>query len=302
MGSDLAPIVFILIAGISVYWSVSTLFAHNADAKALSWASGNAPEKSKSKLIEVSRALVHQFTLQHALRITNKTYRKSLEYKILTSGLSSELNVDEFIGLQLLWGVLFPVLLLILNFALSLEFSPFMLVLVTVPLGLFLPHSHANAERKRRMTSVLADLPFFIDLLALSTEAGLDFQGAIQRITEKARGNGSVLAEELENVLRDISLGSSRADALRGLARRLDIGDINSFVNTVIDADATGASIGKVLKDQSVQIRMERFVRAEKAGARASQAILIPLMLFILPAVFIMVFAPVALSFMYGEK
>ena len=71
-------------------------------------------------------------------------------------------------------------------------------------------------------------------------------------------------------------------------------------VAVVTDADHTGASIAQVLKDQSVQMRLERFVRAEKAGARASQTMLIPMMMFILPAVFIMVFAPVILQFFYG--
>ena len=66
------------------------------------------------------------------------------------------------------------------------------------------------------------------------------------------------------------------------------------------DAEASGASISQVLKDQSIQMRLERFVRAEKAGARASQMILVPLMIFILPAVFVMVFGPVVVSFMYG--
>lgn len=300
MGSELAPILFILIAGISVYWSVSVLFAQNADAKALSWASGNAPEKSKSQLIEVSRTLVHQFTLQHALRVKSKAYRKSVEAKILTSGLSSELNVDEFIGLQILWGIMFPIVLVILNFALSLGFNPFLLVLVTTAGGLMMPHFHANAQRKIRQTSVLADMPFFIDLLSLAMEAGKDFQGSVQHIVEKSRGTSSVLAEELSTVLRDISLGSSRTDALRAMSRRLDIPEINSFVNVVVDADATGASISKVLKDQSVQIRLERFVRAEKAGAQASQMIMLPLVGFIVPAVFIIVFAPVLLQFLYG--
>ncbi len=300
MGSELAPILFILIAGISVYWSISVLFAQNADAKALSWASGNAPEKSKSQLIEISRTLVHQFTLQHALRIKNKAYRKAVERKILTSGLNSELNVDEFIGLQILWGVMFPIVLLILNFALSLGFPNLLLGTAAPVLGFMMPHFHANAQRKTRQISVLADMPFFIDLLSLAMEAGKDFQGAVQHIVEKSRGSGSVLADELSAALRDISLGSSRTEALRAMSRRLDIGEVNSFVNVVVDADATGASISKVLKDQSVQIRLERFVRAEKAGAQASQMILLPLMLFIVPAVFITVFAPVMLQFMYG--
>lgn len=300
MGSELLPILYILIAGVSVYWSVSVLFAQNVDAKALSWASGNAPEKSKSQLIEASRTLVHQFTLRYALQIKSPRYRKKVESKLLTSGLRNELNVDEFIGLQILWGVVFPVVLLILNFALSLEFSPAMIVIFFVPFGIMLPHFHANSQRKARVISVLADMPFFIDLLALATEAGTDFQSAIQRLIDKARGQGSVLADELEQTLRDISLGSSRAEALRAMSRRLDISEVTSFVNVVVDADQTGASLTRVLKDQSEQIRLERFVRAEKAGARASQAILIPMMIFILPAVFIMLFAPVALNFMYG--
>ena len=171
-----------------------------------------------------------------------------------------------------------------------------------VPLGWNFPNFHAKAMRNRRVRSVRIDLPFFIDLLALATEAGLDFSGAIQRIVVKARGSGSVLAEELDVVLRDITLGSSRSQALRALGTRLDMQEISSFVNVVVDADSTGASIARVLKDQSEQMRVERFVRAEKEGAKASQKILVPLIFFILPAVFIMVFAPIALSFIYGSK
>jgi tight adherence protein C len=147
---------------------------------------------------------------------------------------------------------------------------------------------------------VVCDLPFFIDLMALSTEAGLDFMGALQRIVEKAEG--SVLAEELQIVLKDIKIGSSRREARTRLADRLDISEITSFVAVVRDADETGASIAQVLKDHSIQMRLERFVRAEKARAWASQAMLIPVMFLILPAVFIMVFAPVILNIPYGGK
>jgi tight adherence protein C len=84
------------------------------------------------------------------------------------------------------------------------------------------------------------------------------------------------------------------------MAARLDMPEITSFVAVLVDAEASGTSISQVLKDQSVQMRLERFLRAEKAGARASQLILLPLMMFILPAVFIMVFGPVAVKMMYG--
>jgi tight adherence protein C len=84
------------------------------------------------------------------------------------------------------------------------------------------------------------------------------------------------------------------------LVKRLDIPEITSFIAVVVDSDSTGASISQVLKDQSEQMRLERFVRAEKAGAEATQKMLIPMMIFILPAVFIMVFSPVILQFFYG--
>lgn len=300
MGSDLKLYAAIMLIGFAIYKFVSTLFAKSDEVESLQWAQADAPVKSKSGLIELSRTLTYQFTLSWAVRIKNPKYRKRVENKILTAGMSSVLNVDEFIGMQLLWGVLFPVILIILNFALQLEY-PMVMFVFMVPVGFFIPHMHANAEKKKRMISVLADLPFFIDLLALSTKAGVDFQGALQRLVEKARGQ-SVLADELDNVLRDITLGSSRADALKNLARRLDVPEVSSLVNVLVDADATGASIVDVLRDQSNQMRLERFVRAEKAGARASQAILIPLMLFILPAVFLMLFGPVVLQFMYGGK
>ena len=300
MGTNLLPMLYILIAGVSIYMIVSTLFSKNEDAKSLSWASGNEPDKSKSGLIEVSRSLTHQFTIQWALKIKNPARRKKVEKLLLTSGLSSELNVDEFLGMQILWGFLFPIVLIILNFALSYNYPWYVFVFFGA-FGWNIPTSHAKASRNTRQTAVRVDLPFFIDLLALATEAGLDFQGGIQRIVERTRGKNSVLSDELNGVMRDIMLGSSRSQALRSFAARLDMQEVSSFVNVVIDADSTGASISKVLKDQSNQMRLERFVRAEKAGAQASQKILIPLMLFILPAVFIMVFAPVALNFMAGK-
>jgi tight adherence protein C len=287
------------LAALSVYLFANALLTNNVDANALAWASGKEPVRSKSGFINFSRPLVHNFTLQHAGRIKNPTYRKRVEKKLLTAGLSGELNVDEFIGLQILWGVALPLVLIVFNLALQLGY-PNWFCFFLGGIGLYFPHVYCRMQTQSRYISVIADLPFFIDLLALSTEAGLDFIGAIQRIVEKAEN--SVLAEELNTVLNDIKLGSARADSLKALARRLDIPEVTSFVAVVNDADFTGASISQVLKDQSMQMRLERFVRAEKAGARASQLMLIPMIIFVMPAVFIVVFAPVILQFYYGGR
>ncbi len=284
-----------------VFYSLASFLASSGKTEkdVLSWASGSGQAPSKSGLINMSRPLMHQLTLKFAVKYRNVDYRRQVQRLLLTGGLSRDLNVDEFIGLQILWGFLLPAVFAFANLVMGFGI-PYFTFLVMVPIGIYLPRAISKSERSRREISVRADLPFFADLLSLSTEAGLDFISAIQRIVDKAEE--SVLAEELGNVLRDIKLGSSRADALKGMSNRLEIPEITSFVAVLIDADATGASIAQVLKDQSVQIRLERFVRAEKAGARASQTMLLPMMLFIMPAVMLVIFGPMVLQFVYGGK
>lgn len=290
----------LILAGSAVYLFVSSLLAGKPGEQQLFWASGTEPVKSKNGVINLCRPMVHQFTLQHAAKIKSEKYRKKIRRLIKIGGLTAELNEDEFIGLQIFLGFAFPVFLMIMNFSLDLGFPP-ILVFGLGLIGFMLPEMHCKAMKQQREASVRVDMPFFIDLLALSVEAGLDFFGAIQKIVDKAAGTDSVLAEEFKIVLQDIKVGSSKTDALKEMASRLDMQEMTSFVAVLIDAEASGASISQVLKDQSVQMRLERFLRAEKAGARASQLILLPLMMFILPAVFIMVFGPVAIGMMYGN-
>ena len=293
-----------LIAGLAlasgaVYMFVSFILKQSDEAEALSWMDGKEPEKSKFPLIQFSRPLVHNFTLSHVKRIKNKKYRKNVEQKIIGAGLSKELNTDEFIGLQILWGIAFPVLFFIFNTTLSLGFPPITSLFIS-GIGFYFPHAYCNSRKKERRISIIGDLPIFIDILALSTEAGLDFMGSIQKIVEKAP-KGSVLAEELHTVLKDVKLGQTRSKALLNMDKRIDLPEVTSVVSVIRDADETGASIATALKAKAEQMRFERFTRAEEMGAKASQKILIPMMLFIIPAVFIVIFAPAAFQFMGGN-
>ncbi|MCB0394635.1 MAG: type II secretion system F family protein [Bdellovibrionales bacterium] len=295
---DLILIAGLLLIGIAIYLVSNVFLSTSEENAALSWASGDEPNKSKSKFVEISRPLVHRFCLTLVSKIKAPSYRESVEKKIAVAGLSSEINVNEFIGMQILWGLLFPVLLAFLNFSLQLGYSPVVVAIIGL-FGAYFPHMHVGNERKRRYRSVVIDLPFFVDLLALSTQAaGMDFISAIQRVVEKAEN--SVLADELGGVLRDIKIGSSRDEALRAMADRLDIPEVTSFVVVVIDSEASGTPVGDVLKQQSAQMRMERLARAEKAGARASQMIFIPMMFIIFPAILIMVLGPAIISIFSG--
>ena len=281
----------------SVYLFCSIVFTRNTDSESLAWAEGNEPAPSKMPLIHLSRPLVHNLALQHVKKIKSPAYRAAIERKLLTVGMNKELNTDEFIGLQILWGIMFPLFFIIINFALQFDY-PYWLAIGISLLGIYFPHIYCASQKKKRYLSVISDLPFVIDLLSLSTEAGLDFFGALQKITDKSKN--SVLSDELITVLKDIRLGSSRKEALENLGKRLDIAEITSVCTVIIDADETGASIAKTLKAKSQQMRFERFVRAEQAGAKASQKMLIPMITLTLPAVLITLFAPIALQFFYN--
>jgi tight adherence protein C len=120
--------------------------------------------------------------------------------------------------------------------------------------------------------------------------------GSIGRVVEKAKP--SPLVDELGQVLKEIKVGSSRQEALREMGIRIGMTEMNSFVSIIISADQMGASIGKILRQQSDQIRIERMLRAEKAGAAAAQKLMIPIIFLILPAVLLMIGAPFVIGMM----
>jgi len=116
---------------------------------------------------------------------------------------------------------------------------------------------------------------------------------------EKAKK--SALSEEFETVIREIRIGSSRAEALRNMAWRVDMINISSFCATLIAADSVGASIGPILKALANEIRQKKSADAEKAGATAATKILFPMLFLIVPAVFLMIGAPLAIQSFTGN-
>jgi tight adherence protein C len=164
--------------------------------------------------------------------------------------------------------------------------------------GFIFPDQWLNGRVQLRQKEILLAMPYTMDLLTLSVEAGKDFVQAIGIVVEKS--NPSPLVDEFRLFLQELQVGNTRQQALRNLAFRVQMSEVSSFVSLLVQADELGASIGPVLRAQSDLLRTQRFQRAEKAGAAAAQKILFPLVLCILPAVFIMIFGPIALSFLYG--
>ena len=151
---------------------------------------------------------------------------------------------------------------------------------------------HLNARKK----DLLRSLPFFLDVITLCVEAGLNMQGAINQAVIK--GPKGAMRDEFQRVLRDIRAGKGRAASLRDMAERLNESAITNFVTAVIQAEIMGMNMGPVLRAQADQRRMERFLRAEKLAMEAPVKMLLPLIAFIFPCTFIVLFFPIAMKFM----
>jgi tight adherence protein C len=224
-----------------------------------------------------------------------RRYRATAAGALQRAALAEALTVNHLLALKLLMAIVVPIVLAVV-FDIFKNYGMFALATVG---GFFLPDRLIADLRKKREHQILRALPGAVDTLSLLVEAGLEFLMAIQRWVERRRVGP--LRDELATVLNDIRLGNSRADALKSFAARLEIPEVSSFVSVLVQADSLGASIGPVLQSQAERMRVERFQRAERAGARASQKILFPLVLFIFPAVLIVIMGPVALSFIYGR-
>ena len=148
-----------------------------------------------------------------------------------------------------------------------------------------------RAAVRRRQAAIVRALPFVLDLLTLSVEAGLDFMSALQRCTERPAVDP--LTEELLRVVRETQVGTPRREALRGLARRVALPDVKSLVGALVQADELGVSVGAILRVQADQIRQRRFERAEKLANEAPVKLLGPLILFIFPSVFLVLLGPI---------
>jgi pilus assembly protein TadC len=154
-----------------------------------------------------------------------------------------------------------------------------------------LPELWLQQAIRRRHASIMKALPFVLDLLTLSVEAGMDFIGALQRNCKSRRLDP--LNEELLRMTKEIQVGVSRKQALRNMAERVRQSDLSAVSFALIQADELGVSIGSILRIQSNELRSRRFDRAERLAAQAPVKMLFPLMICIFPAVFVILLGPV---------
>lgn len=262
------------------------------DRLGVNWGTNDKPFIAPFYL-RLTKPLLKGGTLDIAVNVFPKD---SIEYwrkRIRTAGLHKFIQPEHFLASRFWLGlILFAFMFLIVLFKQEPPplWSPFVIGII----GVWLPTLDINSRRQARQNNVRLGMPYVLDLMTLTMEAGLEFQGAITRVVERAPPGPFI--EELSELLKDIQLGKSRAEALRKMADAIDISEITSLVAVLISTDKMGSPVGPVLRAQSETLRVERLVKAEKLGAQASQKILIPLVFFILPAVFLIIFGPIVLQ------
>jgi tight adherence protein C len=160
-------------------------------------------------------------------------------------------------------------------------------------LGFAAPGIYVNSRARRRQAAVAAELPDALDLLSVSVEAGLGFDGAVQKLTEHMDGP---LIEEFELALGEMRIGEGRQEALKKISDRSASPEMASFVRAIIQADQLGISLGRILKVQAGDTRLKRQLLAEEKAMKAPIKMLFPTVVFIFPAMFLVVLGPAFLN------
>lgn len=161
--------------------------------------------------------------------------------------------------------------------------------------GFFLPHLMLSSRITRRQTEIRKAMPDALDLLTICVEAGLGFDAAMSKVSEKWENE---LSLAFTRAIREVQLGKVRREALRDMADRLGIPEMTSFVAAIIQSEQLGVSMAKVLRIQSDQMRMKRRQRAEEEAHKAPVKMLIPMALLIFPSIMIIILTPAAIQIM----
>jgi tight adherence protein C len=217
-----------------------------------------------------------------------------LRHKLELAGSPVRWDVERVLAFKVLGltagtviGIAVP-LLLGAGFAVTMGIA-----IVLAPLGYFVPDITLYQVAYNRNERVRRDLPDSMDLLSISVEAGLPFDSALSQVARNTKGP---LADELFRVLQEMQIGLSRIDALRALAERTNVAELRGFVTAMVQADQFGIPIANVLRVQSKDMRIKRSQRAEEQAQKVPVKILFPLIFCILPALFIVVIGPAAIS------
>ncbi|MBF2055527.1 MAG: type II secretion system F family protein [Candidatus Sericytochromatia bacterium] len=235
-----------------------------------------------------------------ALRMLPAGLQQTLRQKLDGAG-KYDTSVAHYAVNTLILTVAMPLGFWLLN-SLLLEYETSTL-LYALPalaaLGYYYPLIRLNSQIESRRRAMFRALPDFVDLLTICLEAGMGLDAALNLVVRKAQPGP--LRDELERTIKEIRVGKTRAQALKDMARRLDMKEITSFVVAIVQAEQIGSNLSATLKVQSEITRESRWQKAQELAQKAPVKMLFPMLLLIFPNIFLMIFGPILLGFMLGR-
>jgi tight adherence protein C len=226
------------------------------------------------------------------LKLNPRTNIEAIGARLLAAGLAQRITPASFLALK--GGAMVGAALLGLILAAIVSFaSAIVLLPVLGMLGFIAPDFILSSRIRKRRDLVLGALPDALDLLAVSVEAGLGFDGAVTKLTEHMDGP---LVDEFGLLLSEIRMGESRQAALKNMAARADAPELSAFVRAVVQADQLGISLGRILRVQAADTRLRRQAIAEEKAMKAPIKMLFPTVIFIFPAMFVVLLGPALMN------
>ncbi|MBN1517753.1 type II secretion system F family protein [Candidatus Sumerlaeota bacterium] len=226
-------------------------------------------------------------------------YRQDAARKLVMGGLEDQVKTEEYMAMIPLAGIAGAALGGFIGFIFlvkSGDMGKGLMMLIGMPLfcgliGMVYPDSWLSRNVRMRQKKIFRALPYTLDLLTVSVEAGLDFLGGLQRVSRQTPQ--SPLREEISRMLQQMQLGKTRVEVLQQMKERVNMPDMTSVVTALIQATLLGASLGPVLRLQSDMLRTKRSQIAETLANEAPVKMLFPLLIFIFPSIFIVILGPI---------
>lgn len=246
---------------------------------------------NRTKAAEAATSLSQQYS-GLVRRITPGSYEAWLDKQLAASGRPKNWPLERLLAVKPLIAVGAGVIGSFFFVGAPTPVS-FVIMLAAVAIAYFAPDLLIRSHGQKRCAAIQQELPNALDQMLISVQAGLGFEAAMGRTGKNGTGP---LADEFVRTLQDIQVGRSRKEAYLAMADRVDVPDLRSFIRSIVQADAYGIAIAKVLKSQAEEMRTKRRQRAEEHAMKIPVKILFPLIFFIFPTLFIILLGPAIMN------
>ncbi len=249
--------------------------------------------------VELQRPFTERFLRPALVRLgsimsrsTPQKQRQDLQNKLDLAGRPGNLTPEDFGAIRIVGAAVLAAVGLLLGFLLQNTTYLVITLVLGAILGYFAPQLWLQQKVDARRTEIQKSLPDAMDLLVIAVDAGLGFDAALARVTDKYK---NALSEEFAKVLREVNLGRPRLEAMDEMGRSSGVEDLHNFIQAVIQSEQFGTGIGKILRIQADEMRRKRRQRAQEKAAQATLKMMLPMVGCIFPTLWIVLLGPAAL-------